>query len=205
MAIARLQIAFPSVGADTEDTVVNSWYFDVDDATIAGVVNAQAAVDTFYTSIKSYLSVKQDWLNGYAKWYNMADPERRVPFAEGVFIVSGSPSAGCLPPELAICLSYQGVKMSGSSQARRRGRIYLGPLGNNAISTTSGEVASGAVTAVVAAAQTLLTASGLGDWTWVLYSRTSGSSVLIDNGWVDNAPDIQRRRGIDPSARTTFS
>jgi hypothetical protein len=39
----------------------------------------------------------------------------------------------------------------------------------------------------------------------VLYSRTSGSSVLIDNGWVDNAPDIQRRRGIDPSARTTFS
>lgn len=205
MAIARLLLTFPSVGADTEDAVTNTWYFDVDDATVLGVTNAQAAVDTFYTSIKSYLSPLQDWLGGRAKWYDMSDPEPRAPFAEGTFIVSGSPAAGTSLPEASICMSYQGSKISGASQARRRGRLYLGPLGNNAISTTSGKVASGAVTAVQSAAQTLLDASGLGDWTWVLYSRTNGASVLIDNGWIDNAPDIQRRRGVDYDSRVTFS
>lgn len=205
MAIVRCQLAFPSVGADTEDTVVNTWHFDVDDATVAGVVNAQAALDTFYTAIKAYLSPLQDWLGGRAKWYALNDPEPRAPFAEGTFIVSGAVAAGTCAPELAICLSFQGIRVSGSSQARRRGRVFLGPLGNNAVSTTSGFIASAAQTSIQTAAQALLTASGLSDWVWIVWSKTSASQVVVDNGWIDNAVDVQRRRGVDSSSRLTFS
>jgi len=204
MAIVKAQVSFPSVGADTEDTVVNTWHFDVDNADVAGVTTAQAALDSFYTSIKSYLSVLQDWNGGAIKWYNLADAEPRAPFAEGTFVVSGAVSPGTMPPELAICLSFQGIRVSGISQARRRGRVFLGPLGNNAVSSTTGRVASGAYTAIQTAAATLLGGSGIGDWTWIIWSKASSSQVVVDNGWIDDAPDVQRRRGVDPSTRVLF-
>jgi hypothetical protein len=204
MAIVKAQVSFPSVGADTEDTVVNTWHFDVDNADVAGVTTAQAALDSFYTSIKSYLSVLQDWNGGAIKWYNLADAEPRAPFAEGSFVVSGAVSPGTMPPELAICLSFQGIRVSGISQARRRGRVFLGPLGNNAVSSTTGRVASGAYTAIQTAAATLLGGSGIGDWTWIIWSKASSSQVVVDNGWIDDAPDVQRRRGVDPSTRVLF-
>jgi hypothetical protein len=94
--------------------------------------------------------------------------------------------------------------VSGISQARRRGRVFLGPLGNNAVSSTTGRVASGAYTAIQTAAATLLGGSGIGDWTWIIWSKASSSQVVVDNGWIDDAPDVQRRRGVDPSTRVLF-
>lgn len=41
-------------------------------------------------------------------------------------------------------------------------------------------------------------------WQWRIWSPTNNNSVLIDNGWVDNAWDTQRRRGVEATARTIF-
>ena len=41
--------------------------------------------------------------------------------------------------------------------------------------------------------------------TWGLLSPTDGAIYAITAGYIDNAFDIQRRRGEDPSAKTTFT
>jgi len=42
------------------------------------------------------------------------------------------------------------------------------------------------------------------DWTWVVYSTVDNAMYPVDNGWVDNSWDTQRRRGVKPTARYTF-
>jgi len=44
-----------------------------------------------------------------------------------------------------------------------------------------------------------------GGWDWVVYSPTNGNTVNVDNGWVDNAFDTQRRRGLAVTARTNWT
>lgn len=127
----------------------------------------------------------------------------------------GTLSCGVAPAvrELCVCLSYKGTYLSGVSPKRKRGRIYLGPLAANTIS--SGEVASAAVTVFKNAAQTLLTASDASSqYRWVIYSPTTdsaGTGLDLDSwdavteGWVDNNVDIQRRRGFSGGTRSTFT
>lgn len=71
------------------------------------------------------------------------------------------------------------------------------------------------VTAAAAVGTTLLAAgdASSGAWTWCIYSPTTetqtaslaSSFIPIVGGWVDNAWDTQRRRGLEPTTRTTWS
>jgi hypothetical protein len=61
------------------------------------------------------------------------------------------------------------------------------------------------VTTIVTAADIFIGLSGTQDWTWCLYSRKLDLMPEIVGGWVDNAWDIQRRRGYAATSRTTFS
>jgi hypothetical protein len=106
-----------------------------------------------------------------------------------------------------LCLSFQAVKVSGQTQARRRGRVYIGGLGivTTAGTTNSFPVPTGqVVTNLVNAAQNLGNDAPDANWSWVVYSRANDIVVNVDNGWVDNAFDTQRRRGNAPSQRETF-
>jgi hypothetical protein len=46
--------------------------------------------------------------------------------------------------------------------------------------------------------------AGLGglDVDWVVYSRVTDTARKVTNWWVDDAWDIQRRRGLRPTTRT---
>lgn len=99
-------------------------------------------------------------------------------------------------------LSFQADKVSGLPQARRRGRVYFGPLGGAA--EASGRPGTTLLSAVVAFGAALLSESNLADWTWVVYSTVNNGGAPVTNGWVDNSFDTQRRRGLEWTARTTF-
>jgi len=206
MAIIRAQVSFPAASADSEDTVVNNWHFDVTDPETEGNLTPVAtALDTFYTSLISYFATSNVWSNGRIKMYDYDDPPPRAPLYDQPFVVTGSGSGTWLPRECAICLSFQGDQISGIRQARRRGRVYLGPLGSATNNTTTGMVVTAVTTAIAAAATTLMTADvAASGWAWIVYSPTMGEGAPVTNGWVDNAWDIQRRRGVDADVRTTF-
>jgi hypothetical protein len=42
------------------------------------------------------------------------------------------------------------------------------------------------------------------DTTWSVWSEANQTASPVRDGWVDDAWDTQRRRGLDSSARTTF-
>jgi hypothetical protein len=111
-----------------------------------------------------------------------------------------------LPPELAICVSFRAALASGVNAARRRGRVYIGPLSDNAREGGGDpQVASAARIALAQDADDLLTASNASaDWSWGVYSRTDGILRPVVAGWVDDAFDVQRRRGLEPTTRSTY-
>lgn len=127
------------------------------------------------------------------------------------------------PEEVAAVLSYHGdltdvpVEQANPTpppatirpQQRRRGRLYIGPL----------QVAAGATGAnqsrPVAAFRTNCTVGfrllaqaitaynpiySLGVW-----SKADADVYPVVAGWMDDAWDTQRRRGVEPTTRTTFT
>lgn len=89
---------------------------------------------------------------------------------------------------------------------RRRGRTYIGPMSASGLITTGGDVyiTTPVVNVLAAAADALITnqANGL---RLAVYSEADGVARVITNGWVDNAYDIQRKRGAAPTVRTPFA
>lgn len=89
------------------------------------------------------------------------------------------------------------------------GRLYIGPLNANALARDGGEVRlAGAFTAALALACHTLEADMLLDsptQAWVVWSRKLASVDQVNGGHVDNAPDTQRRRGVQSTARVAWT
>lgn len=203
MPIVRMQVTFP-VGSDPRDAQVNVWHANCADPE-TGAPNFQGALNDFYVAIDGLLAgnIISDVPEFTA--YRLDDPEPRAPIytAPGVGLSYGS---GVLPPEITMCLSFQGVRTSGVPQARRRGRVYL-PTMTAAVIAGDGYHFDTADVTTVANAAAALKADSDGDstYTWVIWSPTDSDFVEVDNGWVDNAIDIQRRRGHPATVRQVWS
>jgi hypothetical protein len=123
-----------------------------------------------------------------------------------------------LPEEVAAVLSFRGIYGSlvefgaGATRprARVRNRIYLGPLAVSAKdqdTTTKRtfvhqdliDIATGS------ARDRLFTDAAADGWTWSVFSRTNWQDFSVAFVSMDNAFDIQRRRGPDPTARTEIT
>jgi hypothetical protein len=117
-----------------------------------------------------------------------------------------------MPSEVALVNSFQAdysgaAEESGSTRprARRRGRIYLGPLQQGAASTatnTESRPVAAFVTVIKEASEQLL---GDADTQWGVWSRADAAVRLCIQGYVDNAFDTQRRRGQAPTTRTAWT
>lgn len=217
----RAQVTIPMDSALPEDAVVNTWHFDDDDDPLAGPEDTQAwilqALTSFYQSIDSVLFPLQVGAAATVRMYDLRDPQPRQPRATETIALT--PTAGdVLLEEAAVCLSYSATVASGENPRRRRGRIFLGPVSMNASIVENGQrrPIAAARTAIATAAAALRNgiehpgSPGL-HLKWAVYSPTTDLVSTIDDafhdvatGWIDNAFDIQRRRGVSPTARTTF-
>lgn len=215
MAFYRVVADFPSVTGLPEDVCVNTWHFSITNPSQVDFDEIADALRDFYTggaagnSVQNLLS---DLIVGNQcelTMYALADPVPRVPVASYSNTLA-IPAATSLPREVALCLSYQALAISGIPQARRRGRIFLGPL-----NATAGEEANGdfrptaqARGIVADAATRLQSASDLaGNWSWVVFSDVLGitqSPQFVEDGWVDDSFDTQRRRGRATTTRTIW-
>lgn len=135
--------------------------------------------------------------------YDMADPEPRVPIWEVGWTFDAAPSGNALPTEVALCVSFQASKVSGSPQARRRGRLYLGPF-EDAVNT-DGRPGSSFVTGAANGLKAFAEDLAAGFCSLLVYSRVDEIGRTAINGWVDNAFDTQRRRGLDPTVKTAVT
>jgi len=220
MSTVRIQVRNRTKTGLPEDVITNTWFFDgsgdlVDPDNPAGAV-ANAAIgelDDFYQAVAGGFSSNLEDL-WYWTAYDMSDPMPRTPCADGTFAAPVSQVQGAdLPSEIAVCLSFHGEYISGQKKARRRGRIFLGPLAQSSMEIV-GNIPRVKATyrTTIANAANDLRASNEVVQSWAVYSPTTDLTSELDEatndvvgGWVDNAFDVQRSRGQAPSARTTFN
>jgi len=205
MPLVRYQVSIPAVSTVSEDTVTNTWHFTMTDLNETNSNAVQTALVAFYENIDSFKGDLQNWASARVKMYDMSEPEPRVPYSDELLGTSSAPSGTSLPHEVAACVSFNGAYVSGFSQARRRGRIFLGPLNTTCFTDSTGYLSASFLSTTASGAGALLTASNsASDWAWVVYSPTGATSYPVVAGWVDNAVDIQRSRGFKATTRTTF-
>jgi hypothetical protein len=203
MALLNAQVVLKVVTGIPADHITNTWHFDDDEdpanwAVIAGLL------EDFYDTLRPQMSA---WCvqNGHEiKMYRISDPEPRAPIYTTSFNLTVAPAGTMLPPEVAAVLSFQAAQVSGQPQARRRGRIYFGPLATTTVGS-DGLFTSTFYLALANAAKVILDASQLSTtWKWATYSTVDQAGYNVDNGWVNNECDTQRRRSRLATVRSTF-
>ena len=91
-------------------------------------------------------------------------------------------------------------------KARRRGRLFIGPLAAAAVDTGAPPYRLNAQFCSVmrGAAARLRDASGVNGIPWSVWSRADATLRPVTGGWTDDSPDTQRRRGVGASARVVW-
>lgn len=204
MSVYRITSTFPANTGLPEDSVTNTLHFD--NTTGPDYTNLVDIVDDFYqatptgyTALRSYMP--EDLLADEIQYavYKLSDSIPRAPVHEETRSCTFGTNAP-LPPEVALVLSFQSVKVSGLKQASRRNRIYLGPFSTN--TNASGVPLGTMIDSIARSARDMLAAANSSiDWEWITFSPTLNSSETVDNGWIDNAWDTQRRRGRSATGR----
>jgi hypothetical protein len=176
----------------------------------------------FYTDVHADGRNLYSWLSedlsgiGTFKVYNLDDPKPRQPvYTANTNQGGGTNGNGRLPNEVALCLSLKADIPSGVDPSSRKGRIYIGPLRANpggspayvsGCDPATGRPPATLMATMISAAESLSDEiAGLASWDWGVYSPTLDTFSEIKGGWVDNAMDTQRRRGIGTTARTSFT
>jgi hypothetical protein len=212
--MSHIRVVFTGQGPSglPVDRTVNVWHFEGPGSYVEDVDNAISLMNAFYTQISStqvnpigyFLS---PWVARAATRtaYNMDAAIPRVPTTEALTLPTSGGANG-LPNEVAVCLSFEGAP---PHTARRRGRVYIGPLWNGAgvsvaaTSASDGRVSDTLIHDLTVAADLLMLP--LGGVVWVIRSSLpTPNYVPVVSGWVDNAFDTQRRRGQASTARTVF-
>lgn len=209
MARAIVQVTLERKNALPADAIVNTWHFESDDAFGTSAPGLADRISTFYQSLGLWFGAQ---LSGNAdiKMYDFDDPKPRVPVHVDDFTFT--PSTAAFPAECCVCLSMEAEQQSGTLKARRRGRVYLGPINGGPMSQASSDVRipEASRQELVDKANTMAV-GGSGAFRLAIYSPTtqqSGGTVDeswhdVTTLWVDDAIDIQRRRGQASTQRTT--
>lgn len=205
------------------DSVINDWAFQtVGAATLLDYQNACLVVSEFYRAVQAnthevgeYIS---DQINRAAThelqaWTITSGPLGSPDYTEAWLGPVTANSNSGLPTEVAAVLSFHAdltgvLEESGATRprARRRGRVFIGPLEVSAVAATAVPYPLSATfteTLRQAAVKLYDDANGLG-LAWCVWSRTDETLRPVVGGWTDNAPDTQRRRGMAASIRTAW-
>jgi hypothetical protein len=222
MAVILVTASFERDTFMAEDVMVNTWHCTTANPTDPDRENAVydfiGALQNFYTAVEDCLPTS---LTGYVgiKAYDLVEPPTRVPFIDYSFNVA--PNGGTFPGEVACCFSFKSDVVSGQVAARHKNRVFL-PYGSSEITIVTGGVrpATTMLNTIASAGTDFISASqAAADWNWVTFSPTlagynPGTGLYADppagqfpvtSGWIDNALDTRRSRGLAPTQKTTFS
>lgn len=224
MATAQLRAVIPFRTGLPADVSVNTFSVIAADLTEGSRTELLNAVQSFY--IDGFTSPTQGPLGG---WFSPAvnrnalaarielyevDPGSGLagtPIELRQFTIPVGPGAAddLLPNEVAICSSFAAGAPAGTSAARRRGRIYFGPLRDTSITndplTFQPIVATSLRETLLRATERLAETLLSQGHELSVWSRTDGAFFPVVRGWVDNEFDTQRRRGEVATSRLLWS
>lgn len=220
LAVARMT----STTGLLEDEVVNTFAFRRTTTPVEANFLAMAdAIDDFYNvdgaggnNVGDYISEAVNRAATHTiDFYKIQVGPLGSPIWSVDWLGPGAPNTSALnlPNEVAGCLSYHAdlsglLEESGTTRpkARRRGRIYIGPLTGDAIVLSSSvpRLSTAFTAAMREAAVALMDTGDTTGNIWGVWSREAVEVFPIVGGWTDNAPDTQRRRGLASTARVVW-
>jgi hypothetical protein len=167
-------------------------------------------------SVGSYLARDRDYSTHACKvaWYAM--PATPGPTGPPVHVSSWTltdpgGTFRALPDQVAVCLSFHSNLTGVTTHlARRKGRIFIGPLNENTLEEIAGAVAPQTVSSVFMTDLGLSAKLHLRDNTasfgdWSVFSRVDWAPHTVTAGYVDDRFDTQRRRLERPDSRIVWS
>jgi len=204
----QFNVGFKGPTGLPKDTYVNTWHF-YNGGAPTDFDNVRDMLKDFYCTTPTGNAVAKYMTNliqspATIKAYDMDSPKPRAPSYESTFNLTGLGTGTPVPFECAVCLSFEAARVSGQIQARRRNRVYLGPLASG-ILWSDGRPLPTAITSIMDAAKRLYAAQAAsGSWKWQVYSGTDNKIYDIKHIWIDDSYDTQRRRGLSPSTRQDY-
>jgi hypothetical protein len=212
----RAQLVLSGKTGLPEDTFVTTWAFKTASGSVDGAHRQQVAsmLENWLTGVGANGNSIVNMLGeqvlggvgaGRVKTYDLGGLPPRNPTTFTFDVPAPAPSTS-MPAEVAITCSFRG----SVSTPRTRGRVYVGPLaGTSTVKTSDGAtgrqfVSSVARLTIVQACQRLRAYPRPEFPTWCILSQRNLNLVEVEGGWVDDAFDTQRRRGLDPVGRTTW-
>lgn len=217
MKLLHSTVTFEHVDGLPRDRIVNTFNFVSDtDLTDGEVTDVGDEIEAFFNAtdavvdvaVGTYISpgvsrivkpvVRHYFMDGHLDGKNAGSPHLVQTWGAPLVGASGT----ALPAEVACALSFHSeynlsVEFGAGTRprARKRGRIYVGPLNQSALTTSS-------LRAIPAIAFTTRLADAgvrLRDSTmtakWAVWSRTAQTMFPVTGLWVDDEFDTQRRRG----------
>lgn len=216
--LCEFTVAQPYYTNVPEDRIVNTWHFfyeGEDTPSQTSFATVKDALMGFYEAGFSTVATnsKAAWVsasNWQIKAYDLAQAKPRVPVYSALDNFSGATATtSSVPPEVALCVSYQADYLPGINPQSMRGRIFIGGIGAGiqAGAANAFPAPSAVLVNAFAGAASVLVDPGPSDplWSWVMYSQKLGVHWPVTKGWIDNALDTQRRRGQAPSGRTLWT
>lgn len=226
MALVRVMAVFQGGSNLPEDRFVNTFHFSTHPGVAVppvGVLTFEEAKVTACTRVRAFYQdanvegalgmvlspyIQRIW---NIQAYDLElPPGERTPYVETGNL--GAVSHGGLPEEVAICATLQGAP---PVTPRRRGRLYIGPLGDvtNVIDPASSteparpeDTGASAIVRMINEKCKTLAELDVTSLMWCIRSVTpSENFVQIVSGYVDNAFDTQRRRGPATTARVLWT
>lgn len=229
MLIDHVTCTFEHQSGQPRDRVVNTFtFFAESDMGVGELAGINTRIRDFYNAlhgegtqqVSSFMSgalsrvvpptIRHYNIDGHLGGTPAGSPEAEWQW--DVPLNAGS-SGTNLPAEVAVCLSFAAsfgadveFGVGARPRARDRGRIYIGPLNVAAISAASpGRVVpTNTLQIALIEGAKFIKAMPL-PATWAVWSRKAGRVLPVNNFWVDDAMDTQRRRGERALARLSGS
>jgi hypothetical protein len=228
MAPILCEAVLPSTTGRPEDAVINTfaWLTSTSPASNSELTDIGVFMTSFYNNVRattfsvaSFLGTQlsRAALAAHFKLYDLTGAEDGRPHGSPIRDITWTlgnptPASTNLPSEIAVVLSFHSLLTDFQQElgdtrpaARRRGRVYLGPVNSGALNVDA--------TSHIVSVSTLCrdTISQAGDAMlatptaqWAQWSRANLQLDSVTGGFVDNAFDSQRRRGESATLRTVF-
>lgn len=214
MARVQAVVVLPSVTEFPKDNAINTFTFSPFVPDEEALDNIAGTLEDFYNevqlsgqSVASYLSstIVRTTDACHIEFWDIDGTPPRTPMHVVPFTLAGpTVTNNNLPLEVALCSSFRAEYVSGEPAARRRGRVYVGPLTTGALTSGAGVPGTPSPTFIETVAQaTMGLASAFSPLH--VWSRTDDMIRRVVAGWVDNEFDTQRRREHDATAREAWS
>lgn len=211
-----------------EDACVNQWvFFHATDQPAPGdTLDLSGPLNTFYNAIGGNLANSLARTAGgiLYKFFDITAHLDGSPHGSPIAtdtgqLLTAAISPTDLPSEVALCMTLRGLGWDGAPveavdgsdagvepdrpRQRHSGRLYFGPL-NDTVKAAGGQRPSTAtLTSIRDAYVTMKNSVAAAGYSPSVWSRKDAVTRRVVAVQTDNAYDIQRRRGVAPTARAT--